>query len=135
MRSAARSRRSPRRAARLLPGRGREVSRGMSDGEPLEAVRRLLHLADAYGLAELVVEEGGFKIAIRAGQPAAPAAAPPPTAAGTPVLITAPPSDAARFHALLSPMTGVFYRSPSPDTPPFVEPGDRIEEGQAIGLI
>jgi acetyl-CoA carboxylase biotin carboxyl carrier protein len=32
-------------------------------------------------------------------------------------------------------MTGVFYRAASPDVPPFVEIGDRIEEGQTVGLI
>src|SRR5207244_13061238 len=49
---------SPRRARRspTLPGRG---IRRMTDAECLEAVRRLLHLVDSYGLAELVVEEGG----------------------------------------------------------------------------
>jgi acetyl-CoA carboxylase biotin carboxyl carrier protein len=32
-------------------------------------------------------------------------------------------------------MTGVFYRSAGPDAPPFVEPEDLVEEGQAIGII
>jgi acetyl-CoA carboxylase biotin carboxyl carrier protein len=32
-------------------------------------------------------------------------------------------------------MGGVFYRSPSPDTAPYVEVGDRVEVGQTIGII
>lgn len=34
-----------------------------------------------------------------------------------------------------SPMPGVFYRRPDPDDPPFVEPGDEIEEGETVGLV
>ena len=33
------------------------------------------------------------------------------------------------------PLTGVFYRAPSPDAPHFVEVGDIVEAGQTIGLI
>ena len=32
-------------------------------------------------------------------------------------------------------MVGVYYRSPSPDDPPFVSVGDHIKVGQPIGLI
>lgn len=31
--------------------------------------------------------------------------------------------------------TGIFYRKPSPDAPPFVEVGQQIEKGKALGLI
>lgn len=36
---------------------------------------------------------------------------------------------------IISPLPGVFYRRPAPDKPPFVEVGDRIEEGQTVGLV
>jgi len=36
---------------------------------------------------------------------------------------------------ILSPLPGIFYRSPSPDTPPFVNPGDAITVGQIIGIV
>ena len=32
-------------------------------------------------------------------------------------------------------MVGTFYRSPSPDRPPFVQVGQRIEKGQTICII
>jgi acetyl-CoA carboxylase biotin carboxyl carrier protein len=105
----------------------------MTDSAQLEAIRRLLKLADAYGLAELVVEEGGLKVTIRGGEAQYAAPSPPPLPAGIGSPMT--PADEARFPAVESPMTGVFYRSASPDAPPFVEPGDRVEEGQTIGLI
>jgi acetyl-CoA carboxylase biotin carboxyl carrier protein len=108
----------------------------MSDTENLEAVRRLLHLVDKHGLAELVVEENGLKVSIRGeerpgGVPTTPNAQ---TDAGR-LSPEAADERETRHHAIRSPMTGVFYRSASPDVPPFVEPGDRVEEGQVVGLI
>jgi len=36
---------------------------------------------------------------------------------------------------ILSPLPGIFYRSPSPDQPPYVKPGDTIIVGQTIGIV
>lgn len=36
---------------------------------------------------------------------------------------------------ILSPMVGTFYATPSPDDPPFVKVGDRVEEGMVVGII
>src|SRR2546426_452512 len=68
-----RSPHSPGKRPRVIPIPGRKDVRGMTDSERLEAVRRLLHLADAYGLAELEVEEDGLKVTIRGGESAASA--------------------------------------------------------------
>jgi len=38
-------------------------------------------------------------------------------------------------RAIVSPTDGVFYRKSAPETPPFVELGQRIRVGQAIGLV
>jgi acetyl-CoA carboxylase biotin carboxyl carrier protein len=34
-----------------------------------------------------------------------------------------------------SPFVGTFYRSPSPDAPPFVDVGQRVKKGQTICII
>ena len=34
-----------------------------------------------------------------------------------------------------SPIPGTFYRRPSPETPPFKEPGDTVAVGDVIGLV
>lgn len=34
-----------------------------------------------------------------------------------------------------SPLPGVFYRRPSPDSPPYVREGERVEVGSTIGLV
>ena len=36
---------------------------------------------------------------------------------------------------LTSPMTGIFYISPSPNAPPFVQIGQSVSQGQVVGLI
>ena len=34
-----------------------------------------------------------------------------------------------------APMSGVFYRSPAPDQPPYVEVGDTVKKKQVPGLL
>ncbi len=34
-----------------------------------------------------------------------------------------------------APMSGVFYRQPSPDKPPYVEKGDRVKKKQILALL
>jgi len=37
--------------------------------------------------------------------------------------------------AVVSPTDGVFYRRPSPESPPFVELGSRVRTGDPVGLV
>lgn len=39
------------------------------------------------------------------------------------------------LYIVRSPFVGIFYRSPSPDAPPFVEVGERVEKGQTLCII
>jgi acetyl-CoA carboxylase biotin carboxyl carrier protein len=38
-------------------------------------------------------------------------------------------------HAVNSPMVGTFYRSPSPESPTFVEVGTQVTRGQTLCII
>jgi acetyl-CoA carboxylase biotin carboxyl carrier protein len=38
-------------------------------------------------------------------------------------------------HQVLSPLPGIFYRRPAPDKPPYKDAGDRVAEGDVVGLI
>ncbi|AXK88914.1 MULTISPECIES: acetyl-CoA carboxylase [Nocardia] len=38
-------------------------------------------------------------------------------------------------HHVLSPLPGIFYRSPAPGQPRFVEPGAPVEADQTVGLV
>jgi len=43
-------------------------------------------------------------------------------------------SDSKKIEAR-APMSGVFYRSPEPDQPPYVEVGDKVKKKQVIALL
>ena len=40
-----------------------------------------------------------------------------------------------RMEAITSPIVGSFYRAPSPDAPPYVEPGTEVKQGQTLCVI
>jgi acetyl-CoA carboxylase biotin carboxyl carrier protein len=58
-----------------------------------------------------------------------PATLAPPTAPPPSVV----PRDDGQF--VTSPFVGTFYRSPSPDAPPFVEAGMSVREGQTLCIV
>ncbi|MDH7570475.1 MAG: acetyl-CoA carboxylase, biotin carboxyl carrier protein [Armatimonadota bacterium] len=99
----------------------------------LETVRALVRLMETNSLSELTVEDDGYSITLRA-ESAQPAAAAAPLAPQLSQLGAQKAEDAS-LVPIVAPMTGVFYRSPAPGEPPFVEVGDMVEEGQVIGLI
>lgn len=64
-----------------------------------------------------------------------PAAGPVPVAA-TPAPVAEPePEPASGAATVRAPLVGVFYRAPAPGAKPFVEPGDRVEANQTVGII
>ena len=40
-----------------------------------------------------------------------------------------------KYHKIMSPMAGTFYRSPSPTSEPFCKEGDTIKAGQTICIV
>lgn len=76
--------------------------------------------------------------------PVVQVAAPPPLnpvtpAAPAPTVVekkaAASAADDAKYVTIKSPMIGTFYRSPSPDKPPFVNVGDEVAPGKAVCII
>jgi len=39
------------------------------------------------------------------------------------------------YPTVNAPLTGIFYRSPSPQAPAFIQVGSQVAEGEVIGLI
>jgi acetyl-CoA carboxylase biotin carboxyl carrier protein len=68
-----------------------------------------------------------------AGAQAAPALPPATTA----VVATPPAASAeeAGISYIKSPMVGTFYRSPSPESPAFVEPGSKVTETSVVCIL
>ena len=109
----------------------------------LEALRALLDLLAEKDVAEFEHEEGGKRLRVsRGARTAGPPLAiglpspiaqsiVPPTAAGA--NDNSPPSG--DFVDITSPFVGSFYRSPSPDSPAFVEVGSVVRPGQTLCII
>lgn len=62
-----------------------------------------------------------------------------PTGAPGPSVVT-PPAPPVKLNLpgntyVTAPMVGVFFRASSPDAPPFVQEGDRVNAGDTLGLI
>lgn len=111
----------------------------------IRKIKKLIELVEESGITELEVseEEGTVRIS-RVAPAVAPVqyavapqvAAPAPVATPAPVADVAPTSaPAVSGHAVLSPMVGTFYRSPSPEAKPFVEVGQSVNVGDALCIV
>jgi acetyl-CoA carboxylase biotin carboxyl carrier protein len=115
----------------------------------VDEIRELIHLASETGIAELEVQRGENRVRIRrsgfAAQeivvapppPAAPAASAPALAGGN-HLAEAPRAEQPNDPSLVlikSPIVGTFYEAPSPELPPFVRVGERVQPGKVLCII
>ena len=67
-------------------------------------------------------------------QQSAPVAAPTASEIAD-VAATAKAAEQAKGHSVSSPFVGTFYRSPAPDSPPFVDVGQKVQKGQTICIV
>ncbi|MCP9237861.1 acetyl-CoA carboxylase biotin carboxyl carrier protein [Lewinella sp. JB7] len=65
----------------------------------------------------------------------APAAAAAPAANGSQPAAATDDQQTANLIEVKSPMIGTFYRSSSPDKPPYVKVGDRIAKGDTVCIV
>jgi acetyl-CoA carboxylase biotin carboxyl carrier protein len=122
-------------------------------------LKKILGLFDKSTATELIIEEEGMKISISRQnksedppaqpqymampqymQPPAPAQQPqeanPQPAEPEPAPVkTEEPKESSGLHEIRSPIVGTFYRSPSPDSDPFVEVGSHIAKGQTLCIV
>ena len=111
----------------------------------IRKVKKLIELLDESGIAEIEITEGEESVRIsRYSQnaPAAPVAA--PIAVAAPVAAApAAPAEAAPAapdpeddgFLVTAPMVGTFYAASSPGAAPYVQVGDRINEGDTLCII
>lgn len=115
----------------------------------LKEIRELIKLVSESGVAEVELERGDFKIAIKKNgttvittapapvyQQAPPAAPAQRNEASAPAPV-APVSNSSDkdLITIKSPMIGTFYQSPSPDKASFVKPGDDVKPGKVVCII
>lgn len=110
----------------------------------IRKVKKLIELLDESGISEIEITEGEESVRISRHSPygqatmpvnmvqqpvysAAPVAAPPPAAAHAEV-----EDDG---HPVKAPMVGTLYTASSPGSPPFVQVGDQVKEGDTLCII
>jgi acetyl-CoA carboxylase biotin carboxyl carrier protein len=117
-------------------------------------IRDLIDFISKSGLNEVNIETKELKLSVKRepdqkifkSSPAIAQTAPiqavapilaPTSAPVPPVSRPEPPSvsPARKTIEIKSPMIGTFYRSSTPDTPPFVSVGDKITKGQTVCII
>jgi oxaloacetate decarboxylase alpha subunit len=100
-----------------------------------DRVKDILGMIEESEVDEVVIEEGDIKITVRkAGVEPVAVAVPAATPQAAPV--TAAAADGANgYHLVKSKWVATFYRSPSPQTPSFVEVGDEVEAGQTLCIL
>ena len=109
-----------------------------ASGLDLGAVRELALIAEEFGLAEVEADPSGYiRISRRASGPAtwdnAGSDRQAPVSIG--LAPPAPVEIAAPGMMVTSPFVGTFYRSPSPDSSPFVEVGQAVKKGQVVCIV
>jgi acetyl-CoA carboxylase biotin carboxyl carrier protein len=101
-----------------------------------DLIRELKALLDETGLSEIEIEKDGQRVRIARELPDVRAAA-SLAAPADPVAAVAPPAADQASHpgAVNSPMVGTAYLAAEPGTPPFVETGDTVVEGQTLLIV
>ncbi len=112
----------------------------------IRKVKKLIELLDESGIAEIEIKEGEESVRISryaAGTPPAPAviaapvtvAAAAPAAAHADVAAPAAAEPEEDGYEVAAPMVGTFYASASPGAAPYVQVGDRVNEGDTLCII
>ena len=114
----------------------------------LRTLRTIIELFEASSAVEMELDNSTIgKLKLRrpeaGGVAPAPARLPElasvaPVTAASPSAAPAPAQTAADDPSLSqvnSPFVGTFYRSPNPDSDPFVSVGDRVKKGQTVCII
>jgi oxaloacetate decarboxylase (Na+ extruding) subunit alpha len=107
----------------------------------IKEIKDMINLMNDNGLTELEVEKDGLRIKLRKGSSGFEKAI-----EFSPAQFQAPQQQAKPAHPaekieksnqveIKAPMVGTFYRAPSPEAPPYVNIGDKIEPGQVICII
>jgi len=114
----------------------------------LEELKEILRIVEAGDFQEVELERDGLKLRVvkgaREARPDPGRALPRPVeqpSLPAPAALEAEPSgpdqapEEAGLTQVSSPIVGTFYRSPDPNSSPFVSVGDRVKVGQVLCII
>jgi len=108
---------------------------GDVDMQRAERIRELVKIVQESGVGEIEIEDEGMRVSVRRADE--PGTLPVAQGAGVAVADESAAEVAiiAETIRVESPMVGVFYRAPSPGSPPFVEIGDVVTAGQTLCVL
>lgn len=114
----------------------------------LKEIKRLITIVEEAQISHFSIEEDGIKIEVKKEltggmsvtlpqQVVAQQLMPQPVQSVQPAAAaaSAPKEDVVEGTAVKSQMVGTFYITPSPESPPFVKVGERVEKGQVLCII
>lgn len=110
----------------------------------IRKVKKLIELIEESDIEEIEIKEGDDSVRISRRRPQAvmtTAMAPVEQAASAsqPAEPATAPQQASETglsgHVVRSPMVGTFYRAPTPNSPAFVEAGQRVKVGDVICIV
>jgi len=107
----------------------------LGPGDLATFVQSLVTMMRAGNLQRLDLEYRDLRVALRSGHEAEASVGYPGPRAEDAAPVARAGSTHDDTHLVTAPMIGTFYVAPAPNEPPFVQPGDRVEEGQTIGII
>ncbi len=114
------------------------------DPKDLKEIKAIIDLMKKHDLSVFEIEKEGFRLKLEKGPSTQAAAAALPAAAGLAEAAPAAPEttpaalkaiESVPLREILSPMVGTFYRSASPDVPPFVDVGKTVTEDTVVCII
>ena len=113
----------------------------MDDGN-IELVKRLIEIMNENDLAEIEVEQDGVHVRLRRQEPAQSPSVTHVVAAGVAPAVEPNAADVAQeedesagLEAVTAALVGTYYSAPSPDSDPYVEVDDEVEEDTVVCVI
>lgn len=98
----------------------------------IEKIRTLIELMEEKDLVNLEIKTGEDSVSLTRHYNTPM----PSMMAASPAYISEPQAEAFHMGSVeTSPMVGVFYAAPSPNDPPFVTPGQKVQAGDTLGII
>ena len=121
----------------------------------IQDIKELIRLIDKSTIDELKIDQDGTKLTLRKNSTSVVANAQEPMIQQMiePQKVVVPPikqeevrtqveevqqvanKETESLHKITSPMVGTFYAAPSPDSPPYVKEGDKVQEETVVCIV
>ncbi len=101
----------------------------------LEDLKELIELLKETDITELQIEKDGTKVKVKREKILASVEMHKPVIHHEQGAAAEAEEESQRLATITSPIVGTFFRSPSPDSNPFVEIGTKVNKGQVLCIV